>query len=88
MAKIAIMVGTVYGAAQYVAEQADALLTGLGHQIARYDEAKLEAYRAAGEPVFVNLTAAWCITCMVNERTALSSEAKKTGVPCVKLPKP
>uniref|UniRef100_A0A486XH51 Hypothetical flavoprotein YqcA (Clustered with tRNA pseudouridine synthase C) n=1 Tax=Rheinheimera sp. BAL341 TaxID=1708203 RepID=A0A486XH51_9GAMM len=42
MAKIAIMVGTVYGAAQYVAEQADALLTGLGHQIARYDEAKLD----------------------------------------------
>ncbi len=31
--------------------------------------------RAAGRPVFVNLTAAWCITCKVNERVALSSEA-------------
>ena len=35
--------------------------------------ARLEALRAAGTPVFVNLTAAWCITCQVNERLALSS---------------
>ena len=25
--------------------------------------------------MFVNLTAAWCITCLINERTALDSEA-------------
>jgi thiol:disulfide interchange protein DsbD len=40
-----------------------------------YDPAKLAAYRAAGQPVFVNLTAAWCITCMANERVALSTDA-------------
>ncbi len=40
-----------------------------------YDEAKLEAYRAAGEPVFVNMTAAWCITCLANERVALTTDA-------------
>jgi len=34
---------------------------------------RLEALRAAGTPTFVNLTAAWCITCQVNERMALSS---------------
>ena len=28
-----------------------------------------------GESVFVNMTADWCITCKVNERTSLSSEA-------------
>ena len=27
--------------------------------------------------MFVNMTAAWCITCLVNERTALSSETVK-----------
>ena len=27
--------------------------------------------------VFVNMTAAWCITCLVNERTALSSDTVK-----------
>ena len=40
-----------------------------------YDEAKLAAYRAAGEPVFVNMTAAWCITCLANERVALTTDA-------------
>ena len=29
----------------------------------------------AGTPVFVNVTAAWCITCLVNERVALRSPA-------------
>jgi thiol:disulfide interchange protein DsbD len=26
----------------------------------------------AGRPVFINATAAWCITCLVNEKLALS----------------
>ena len=34
---------------------------------------RLAALRAAGQPVFVNMTAAWCVTCLVNERLALSS---------------
>ncbi|MEX1032393.1 MAG: protein-disulfide reductase DsbD domain-containing protein [Cellvibrionaceae bacterium] len=33
--------------------------------------------RRDGRPVFVNLTAAWCITCHANERVALSREAVK-----------
>ncbi len=37
-----------------------------------YTAAKLEALRAEGKPVFINFTAAWCITCKVNERIALS----------------
>jgi thiol:disulfide interchange protein DsbD len=27
-----------------------------------------------GKPVFVNLTASWCVTCLINERIALDSE--------------
>lgn len=34
---------------------------------------RLEEARSRGRPVFVNMTAAWCITCLVNERVALSS---------------
>jgi len=37
-----------------------------------YSEARLAELRAAGRPVFVNFTAAWCISCLVNERVALS----------------
>ena len=36
---------------------------------------RLAELRAQGLPVFVNSTAAWCITCLVNERVALSSTA-------------
>jgi len=38
----------------------------------RYTDARLAQYRDAGRTVFVNMTAAWCITCKVNERVALS----------------
>ncbi|ESQ81887.1 protein-disulfide reductase DsbD family protein [Asticcacaulis benevestitus] len=34
--------------------------------------ARLEALQSQGKPVLVDLTAAWCVTCKVNERTALS----------------
>jgi thiol:disulfide interchange protein DsbD len=38
-----------------------------------FSPARLAELQAAGQPVFVNFTAAWCITCLVNERIALSS---------------
>jgi thiol:disulfide interchange protein DsbD len=40
-----------------------------------FTSARLEELRKEGKPVFVNMTAAWCITCLVNERTTLSTEA-------------
>lgn len=36
---------------------------------------KVAAARAQGKPVFVDFTAAWCLTCQVNERVALGSAA-------------
>ncbi len=35
---------------------------------------RVAALRAEGRPVFVNFTAAWCITCLVNERIAFTDE--------------
>jgi len=40
-----------------------------------FSAARLAALRAEGRPVFVNLTAAWCVTCLVNERVAISNDA-------------
>jgi thiol:disulfide interchange protein DsbD len=39
-----------------------------------YTSARLAELRAAGTPVFIDMTAAWCATCKVNERIALSSD--------------
>lgn len=35
---------------------------------------RVAALRAEGRPVFVNFTAAWCVTCQVNERTSLATK--------------
>jgi thiol:disulfide interchange protein DsbD len=35
---------------------------------------KLAALRAQGRPVFVDMTAAWCVTCLVNERVAIRTD--------------
>jgi thiol:disulfide interchange protein len=37
-----------------------------------YSEQRLNALLADGKPVLLNFTAAWCISCLVNERIALS----------------
>lgn len=38
----------------------------------RFTPSRLAALLAEGRPVFVNMTAAWCVTCLVNEKVALS----------------
>ncbi len=45
----------------------------------RFSQQRLDELRAADRPVFVNLTAAWCITCLVNEHTSLADTAVKAA---------
>jgi len=40
-----------------------------------YSAEKLQQLLAEGKPVFLNFTAAWCISCLVNEKVALSQPA-------------
>ncbi len=44
-----------------------------------FTQAKLDTLLASEQPVFVNMTAAWCITCLVNERTTLATPAIQTA---------
>jgi thiol:disulfide interchange protein DsbD len=43
----------------------------------RFSRARMTEAAAAGKPVFVDFTAAWCITCLVNERVALETPATR-----------
>ena len=43
----------------------------------RFSRARMAEAVAAGKPVFVDFTAAWCITCLVNERVALETPASR-----------
>jgi thiol:disulfide interchange protein len=40
-----------------------------------YSPTRLAELQAAGRPVFVNYTAAWCVSCQVNDKVALSTHA-------------
>jgi thiol:disulfide interchange protein DsbD len=65
------------GLAALMVSLAAAPLAPAGTAMARDEAAeafspdRLAALRAQGRPVFVNMTAAWCVTCLVNERVAL-----------------
>ena len=55
---------------------APAAISGLAESGAeRFTAVRLAALRAEGRPVFVNMTAAWCVTCLVNERVAIGRDA-------------
>ncbi|OOG49453.1 protein-disulfide reductase DsbD [Rhodanobacter sp. C01] len=43
--------------------------------VVAYSPEKLAALRAAGTPVFVDMTADWCVTCKANEHTVLDTQA-------------
>jgi thiol:disulfide interchange protein DsbD len=43
----------------------------------RFSRERMTQAAAAGKPVFVDFSAAWCITCLVNERVALETPATR-----------
>ncbi len=44
-----------------------------------FSEASLDSLRRSGRPVLVDLSAAWCISCLVNERIAFNAAAVRAG---------
>jgi len=45
-----------------------------------FSQAKLDGLLAQGRPVLVNMTAAWCISCQVNERTTLATQTVRDAL--------
>jgi DsbC/DsbD-like thiol-disulfide interchange protein/cytochrome c biogenesis protein CcdA len=53
---------------------------GANDIVESWSPARVEALRAQGKGVFLNVTAAWCITCQVNERLALRRDAVQAAM--------
>jgi thiol:disulfide interchange protein len=70
LALVAVALGAVAGTAPASRARAS---EGEGWE--PFSPKRLAELRTAGTPVFVNVTAAWCLTCLVNERVALRSPA-------------
>ncbi len=49
------------------------------HNPRAFSEAALVEARASGQPVFVWFTADWCVTCKVNESTAIERKAVRAA---------
>lgn len=46
----------------------------------KWSPQNVDAMRGHGKAIFVNFTASWCITCQVNDRTSLSTQAVKQAI--------
>src|SRR5262245_39353125 len=45
-----------------------------------FSPATVAAYRAQGRPIFIDFTAAWCVSCKVNERMVFRSEEVRAAL--------
>ena len=76
LAAITLVAGVAAVAAQPFAPHSapGTMTTSAGAVTAEpWSPGKVAELQAAGRPIFVNFTAAWCVTCQVNERGAFSS---------------
>jgi thiol:disulfide interchange protein DsbD len=78
-AAVALLAGALYAAvgpgyASPAAAGASASADKTDLPYEPYSPARLAELRAQGRPVFVNYTAAWCVSCQVNDRVALSTK--------------
>jgi thiol:disulfide interchange protein DsbD len=77
VAALLVLAGGLYGIS--LLRDAQATPTQSAKAGDAYSPAKLASLRAANRPVFVDATAAWCITCLVNEDAVLSRDSVKSA---------
>ena len=62
------------------ADQSDGATASVAAAAVAWSPANVDAIKGQGKPILVNFTASWCITCQVNDRTSLSTQAVKAAM--------
>jgi thiol:disulfide interchange protein len=75
IAALAVLILALYGVSTLAGATAPVQATAISSE--KFSDEKLASLRASGKPVFVDVTAAWCITCLVNEQAVLSRQPIK-----------
>jgi thiol:disulfide interchange protein len=73
IAALALLVGAIGANVTKVVENAPTATAGSGWQT--WEPGRVEQVLATGQPVFVDFTAAWCVTCQYNKKTTLANGA-------------
>ncbi|WP_224371995.1 protein-disulfide reductase DsbD family protein [Hyalangium versicolor] len=79
VAALAILVTTAGFALRFEEGAAPTARASTASAAQPWDEAAVAAALKAGQPVFIDFTADWCLTCKFNERTVLTSEGVRAA---------
>ncbi|MGZ5925463.1 MAG: protein-disulfide reductase DsbD family protein, partial [Rhizomicrobium sp.] len=71
-AALLVLLASLYGLSTLRGAAAQPPATSATANARPFTPERLASLRASGKPVFVDATAAWCITCLVNEQAVLS----------------
>jgi thiol:disulfide interchange protein len=73
VAALALLVGAIGTNVTKVVDNAPVATAGTGWQA--WEPGRVEQVLSTGQPVFVDFTAAWCVTCQYNKKTTLANGA-------------
>jgi thiol:disulfide interchange protein len=71
-ASLLLMAAVLFWAAPALRHEAAAQVPSAGETWQPWSAERVAQAQAAGQPVFVDFTAAWCVTCQFNKRTTLA----------------
>jgi thiol:disulfide interchange protein len=76
IAIILVMLSALFNGLSALSKVNDAMIMPEEH---RFSESRLSELRDKGTPVFVDATAAWCLTCQVNKKVAIDTAASRAA---------
>jgi thiol:disulfide interchange protein len=71
---VVLLGALAWGAGSYITQgQASAVTTAAGSRWQAWEPGRVDQIVDTGQPVFVDFTAAWCVTCQYNKKTTLAN---------------